>query len=524
VSQIFVAVMGAFFALAAVQVSAQTSILLATADGGFAVYYNDNGGGEDLLSLNLAYLRTQFDPNNTNGMELNFDSTPIPLVGVSWYDVFQAVPDQFGMDVIVEAPTSDGTNPTPVLIAFDNVDGTVGGAAPAGPVTFAISDYKGPAPSGPASPLNAIINSLLRGGTGDPGDELDPNNWPLFPATTQDGSLTLSLPSISIDGTITTIEIQGESNTDGFIHWFNPAFGTSPVSNLALTGRAFFEGTFAHDSATDTDPLMDFFSGSITISAEVICEDRFVDPNGSDTGNFCRDPNDPCLTIQHGVDAACPGDTVHVASGTYQEQVRIDKSLNLVGAGAGSTTILAPARASRVTEDADHGFGPRTYDYLLGVFGTGSETVNISGFTLDGNNDAKSSGPGTFRSQQLTFFNANGTIEDNTLIDWQDPAAFGAQGVATLVSGSFDARHGGHPQQRCQRLPERRNRGLRNGCCCDNGRREHCHGSRTNYYHGTERDSDQQWCHWQHYRQRRPRQQLQPADLVFGRYSRFGRR
>jgi len=51
---------------------------------------------------------------------------------------------------------------------------------------------------------------------------------------------------------------------------------------------------------------------------------------------------------------------------------------------------------------------------------------DISGFTLDGNNDAKSTAPlclpaTAFRSQQLTFFNSNGTIEDNALIAWQDP-------------------------------------------------------------------------------------------------------
>jgi len=49
--------------------------------------------------------------------------------------------------------------------------------------------------------------------------------------------------------------------------------------------------------------------------------------------------------------------------------------------------------------------------------GPTAETVNVSGFTLDGNLDAKISGPGTFRSQELTFFNMNGTVSDNSVED-----------------------------------------------------------------------------------------------------------
>jgi hypothetical protein len=71
--------------------------------------------------------------------------------------------------------------------------------------------------------------------------------------------------------------------------------------------------------------------------------------------------------------------------------------------------------------------------------GPTAETVNVVGFTLDGNLDAKTSGPGTFRSQELTFFNMNGTVSDNAIEDWQNPAAFGVQGVASVVVGSATA-------------------------------------------------------------------------------------
>ena len=48
-------------------------------------------------------------------------------------------------------------------------------------------------------------------------------------------------------------------------------------------------------------------------------------------------------TIQSAVDAARPGDTIVVRSGTFVEQVTVDKSLTIVGAGARATIIQAPA-------------------------------------------------------------------------------------------------------------------------------------------------------------------------------------
>lgn len=47
-------------------------------------------------------------------------------------------------------------------------------------------------------------------------------------------------------------------------------------------------------------------------------------------------------TIRAAVSASQPGDEVRVLSGTYREQITIDKNLRLTGAGPGLTTIRAP--------------------------------------------------------------------------------------------------------------------------------------------------------------------------------------
>ena len=44
-------------------------------------------------------------------------------------------------------------------------------------------------------------------------------------------------------------------------------------------------------------------------------------------------------TIQSQVDSAKPGDTIYIPAGTYKENVHIDKSLTIIGAGAGNTIV-----------------------------------------------------------------------------------------------------------------------------------------------------------------------------------------
>jgi len=74
---------------------------------------------------------------------------------------------------------------------------------------------------------------------------------------------------------------------------------------------------------------------------------RYVNTATGSDDSGCAVLADPCKTIQYAINQAVAGDTVSVAAGTYDEQVIVNKSLTLQGAG--DTTIIKPSSASKLT-------------------------------------------------------------------------------------------------------------------------------------------------------------------------------
>jgi len=401
-----------------------TSIPFGTADGGIAVYYNDNGSGE--VPTNQAYFRAQFSLSNTNGAEYNFDPTPLPGTGgaISWASIFQSVPDQFGLDAVVNAPTNDLSVTTPTLTAYENTNNTLGGRAAAGTVTWAISGYTG-ATDGPADPANGIINSLFRGGTG-------PNDG---------GAFSVTVTPVSQVGTLFTVDVSGELISDGLIHWYNPATPNSPVGNFELTGKLFFSGTLTYDSAgpgeTSTN-LVDFYAGTIDVEAEVICAPRFVNvATGSNlvfgVPNTCRNSLFPCKTIQQAVDVACPADIVNVAAGTYPEQVEIAKPLTIQGAGK-AVTIIKPTTVTANTTsltDASSLAAIVLVDDAVDVF--------INDVKVDGAPSGAAIGGCSPGLVGVYYRNSSGVIDDSHVSNVLVPAAPGCQGLVGILVHSAPA-------------------------------------------------------------------------------------
>ena len=92
-------------------------------------------------------------------------------------------------------------------------------------------------------------------------------------------------------------------------------------------------------------------------------------------------------TIQAAINAASSGDTINVAAGTYTEQILIQKSINLLGAGKSTTIIKAPVtRTDTVTQGS-------TWDYIVAAYPTtGTIDVRIEGFTIDADSQPKTGG------------------------------------------------------------------------------------------------------------------------------------
>ncbi|MEA1865918.1 MAG: NosD domain-containing protein [Euryarchaeota archaeon] len=84
------------------------------------------------------------------------------------------------------------------------------------------------------------------------------------------------------------------------------------------------------------------------------------------------------MTIQGAVDASSAGDTIEVASGTYRENVDVDKRVTLIGDGADVVTV-------RAADAGDHVFEV-TADYvsISGFMATGATGGCVSGIDASG--------------------------------------------------------------------------------------------------------------------------------------------
>jgi hypothetical protein len=124
-------------------------------------------------------------------------------------------------------------------------------------------------------------------------------------------------------------ERSGDGNTDVI------TFGT-PVSARFVRMNGLVRGT-----------IWGFSLFEFEIFDEV--EDRYVDGNGTDSGNDCLDPANPCATITHAISQANPGNAIQIVAGDYTESFTIDRPLTLQGSGAGSTNIQAHAQPGMAT-------------------------------------------------------------------------------------------------------------------------------------------------------------------------------
>src|SRR5689334_15636681 len=105
--------------------------------------------------------------------------------------------------------------------------------------------------------------------------------------------------------------------------------------------------------------------GAIAISTLAL----FAGTSRAASGSLCVAAKPACFTsLQAAIDAAQDGDVIHVDRGTFTGGVTIDKSIALLGSGAGTTTIS--------------GGGPVV---TIGLAGAATQpTVRLDGLTITG--------------------------------------------------------------------------------------------------------------------------------------------
>ena len=116
-----------------------------------------------------------------------------------------------------------------------------------------------------------------------------------------------------------------------------------------------------------------YYVPAVSFTTEASCTAVcYVSPSGDDSNSGNADS--PFATIQHAVTAVQSGGTVHVAAGTYNENVHITQPVTLLGANAGVSGTSGARSAESVISTSNAG-----NDYTVQVSSSG---VTVDGFTL----------------------------------------------------------------------------------------------------------------------------------------------
>ena len=147
----------------------------------------------------------------------------------------------------------------------------------------------------------------------------------------------------------------------------------------------------------------------------------FVDGAHGNDGNNCRTPQTACKTIGHAISLASSGDSIFVAGATYRENLTINFSLNVIGAGAATTIVDGGDRNTVVTITNSNTHFNLSMVTIRGGHSINGGGINNAGTTTVSNslvteNGSTRNGGGIYSGGVLTINNStisgNGSTEE----------------------------------------------------------------------------------------------------------------
>ncbi len=160
----------------------------------------------------------------------------------------------------------------------------------------------------------------------------------------------------------------------------------------------------------------------------------YVATTGNNTGNACAVKADPCATISYALQeqaASNTGGTIHVAAGTYIEQLSVTSvNDNVTIKGAGATTVIEPP-STGLLSDTDTDSAQPQY-YVIDV-APGTTGFKLKGLSVNGTNGIGFlGGDGSGCSQDyvgIYYHSASGSITNVSVSGIDMPGdLFGCQG------------------------------------------------------------------------------------------------
>ncbi len=181
-------------------------------------------------------------------------------------------------------------------------------------------------------------------------------------------------------------------------------------------------GTCCSALTTKSSTIQSIYISTGTIS-DYYVDGTFAD--GSAGGHIFG--VDAFSKIQDAIDAAGSGATIHVAAGTYVEQLSVTKHLTLVGADAATTIVRAPDTLSACFSVSG---SPRKA--IICVENTDADVTNL---TVDG------AGKGNANASFLgiAYHNATGTVSGNTIIHVRNNPLDGSGNGVSIYGYNDDA-------------------------------------------------------------------------------------